>query len=87
MEPAEGEADFSELLFTAGIDLPVRSRVEVITPVLEELDIGRLRQLRENSCTVELFVLGEQQQRARELWGREFSVFSVQDFSGELLYQ
>jgi len=87
MEPVQGGPGFSELLFTSGIELPVRSRVEVITPVLGELDIRRLRQIRGNGCTVELFVLGEQLEAAGELWGREFSIFSVQDFGGELLYR
>jgi uncharacterized protein (DUF58 family) len=87
MEPAQGGPDFSELLFTSGIELPVRTRVEAITPVLGQLDINRLRQLRGKGCTVELFVLGEQLQAARELCGREFSVFSVQDFGSELIYR
>jgi uncharacterized protein (DUF58 family) len=87
MEPAQDGPEFSELLFTSGIELPVRTRVEVITPVLGELDIARLRQIRETGCTVELFLLGEQSQKAGALWGREFSVFSVQDFGGELIYR
>jgi uncharacterized protein (DUF58 family) len=87
MEPARGEIEFSECLFTSGIDLPVRTRVEVITPVLGQRDVTRLRQLREKSCTVELFILGEQLQAARELCGAEFSIFSVQDFGRELIYQ
>ncbi len=87
MEPAQGGPDFSELLFTAGIELPVRTRVEVITPTLGELDIMRLRRVRESGCTVELFLVGEQSQAAGELWGQEFSIFSVQDFGGELIYR
>jgi len=87
MEPEQGGPGFSELLFTSGIELPVRTRVEVITPVLRELDIRRLRQLRGKGCTVELFVLGEQLQAASELCGREFSIFSVQDFGSELIYR
>jgi uncharacterized protein (DUF58 family) len=87
MESTEREADFSELLFTSGIELPVRTRVEVITPVLGELDARRLRQVREKGCTVELFILGEQHREARELCGREFSIFPVQDFGGELIRQ
>ena len=87
MEPAQGGCDFSELLFTSGIELPVRTRVEVITPVLGEIDIMRLRQIRAKGCAVEVFVLGEQHQAARELCGREFSIFSVQDFGSELIYR
>jgi uncharacterized protein (DUF58 family) len=87
MEPAQGGPDFSELPFTSGIELPVRTRVEVITPVLGQLDISRLRQLRGKGCTVELFILGEQLHAARELCGREFSIFSVQDFGSELIYR
>jgi uncharacterized protein (DUF58 family) len=85
IEPSHGEAEFSELLFTAGIEMPVRTRVAVITPALGELDIARFRQLKENSCTVELFVLGEGLRKAREL--REFAVFPVQDFGNELFYE
>jgi uncharacterized protein (DUF58 family) len=87
MEPAQGGPDFSELPFTSGIELPVRTRVEVITPALGQLDISRLRQLRGKGCTVELFILGEQLEAARELCGREFSVFSVQDFGSDLIYR
>ena len=87
MQPSQGGTDFSELLFTSGIELPVRTRVEVITPVLRDLDIGRLRRIRENGCTVELFVLGEQLEAARELYAREFSIFPVQDFGRELIYK
>lgn len=87
MEPAPGGPDFSELLFTSGIELPVRTRVEVITPMLGELDIIRLRRIRETGCTVELFLVGEQSQPARGLWGREFSIYSVQDFGSELIYR
>ena len=59
----------------------------VITPVLKPLDLERLRRLRENSCTVELFVLGEELQSAGELRGREFPIYSVQDFGSELIHR
>jgi uncharacterized protein (DUF58 family) len=85
IEPSHGGAEFSELLFTSGIEIPVRTRVAVITPALGEIDIARLRRLKENSCTVELFVLGEGLQKAGEL--REFAVFPVQDFGNELIYK
>jgi hypothetical protein len=65
----------------------VRTRVEVITPVIGKRDLSRLRQLREKSCTVELFVMGEQLQAVRELCGGEFSIFPVQDFGSELIRQ
>jgi uncharacterized protein (DUF58 family) len=87
MEPSREGTDFSELLFTAGIELPVRTRVEVITPVLGALDVSRLERIRQKGCTVELFIPGEQQQAAGELCGREFSIFPVQDFGRELIYQ
>jgi uncharacterized protein (DUF58 family) len=87
MESAEDGPDFSELPFTSGVQLPVRTRVEVITPVLRPLDVNRLRQVRERGCTVELFVPGEQLQAARELCGGEFSIFAVQDFGRELIYR
>jgi hypothetical protein len=87
MEPAVDGPEFSELLFTSGIELPVRTRVEVITPALRELDVNRLRRIKESSCTVELFVLGEQIQATRQLYGQEFPIFPVQDFGSELIYQ
>jgi len=59
----------------------------VITPVLGQLDVDRLRQIRERGCTVELFVPGEQLQAAGELCGEEFSIFAVQDFGRELIHQ
>jgi uncharacterized protein (DUF58 family) len=85
MEPAQGGPGFSELLFTSGIELPVRTRVEVITPVVRQLDAGRLRQLKARGCTVELFILGDQSNAVRELYGGEFPIYSVQDFGGDLI--
>jgi uncharacterized protein (DUF58 family) len=84
MEAAPGSRDFTELLFAAGIEVPVRTRLQVITPILSELHCARLRQIKEKGCTVEIFLLGEQQRLYRP---REFRIHSVQDFGNELIYQ
>jgi uncharacterized protein (DUF58 family) len=87
MESAADGPDFSELPFTSAVELPVRTRLLVITPVLGQIDVNRLRQIRERGCTVELFIPGEQLQAAGELCGGEFSIFPVQDFGHELIHQ
>ncbi|UCF99332.1 MAG: DUF58 domain-containing protein [Spirochaetaceae bacterium] len=87
MEPARDGPKYSELLFSCGFEVPVRTRVEVITPVLSELDCARLRQVKERGCSVDIFLFGEEHQRYRQRYGREFSIYSVQDFGNELLYQ
>jgi len=87
MEAAPGSRDFTELLFAAGIEVPVRTRLEVITPTLSELHCARLRQIKETGCTVEIFLLGEQHRLYRQTYSREFRILSVQDFGNELIYQ
>jgi uncharacterized protein (DUF58 family) len=87
MEAAPGSRDFTQALFAAGIEVPVRTRLEVITPTLSELHCARLRQIKEKGCTVEIFLLGEQHRSYRQTYGREFRILSVQDFGSELIYQ
>jgi uncharacterized protein (DUF58 family) len=87
MEAAPGSRDFTQALFTAGIEVPVRTRLEVITPTLSELHCARLRQIKEKGRTVEIFLLGEQHRSYRQTYGREFRILSVQDFGSELIYQ
>jgi len=87
MEAASGSRDFTQALFAAGIEVPVRTRLEVITPVLSELHCARLRQIKEKGCTVEIFLLAEQHRSYSQTYGREFRILSVQDFGNELIYQ
>jgi uncharacterized protein (DUF58 family) len=87
MEAAPGSRDFTQALFAAGIEVPVRTRLEVITPTLSDLHRARLRQIKEKGCTVEIFLLGEQHRSYRQTYGREFRILSVQDFGNELIYQ
>lgn len=86
MEAAPGSRDFTELLFTAGIEVPVRTRLEVITPTLSEENCARLRQIKEKGCSVEIFLLGEQKRLNEQTFSREFPIFPVQDFGNELIY-
>ncbi len=86
LEAAPGSRDFTELLFAAGIEVPVRTRLEVITPTLSELHCARLRQIKAKGCTVEIFLLGEQNRANGQSYGSEFPTLSVQDFGNELIY-
>ena len=72
MKPRRGKSGFHRLLFSSGIEVPVRTRVEVITPVLSELDSARLRRIKAKGCTVEIFLFGEQHLSYRQIYGREF---------------
>ncbi|MBN2551898.1 MAG: DUF58 domain-containing protein [Spirochaetales bacterium] len=87
MEPVRGGATVTELLFTAGIEVPVRTRIEVITPVLSDLDGARLRQIKGRGCTVEIFLFGEQQQLYRQRYAGQFPIHSIADFGNELVHQ
>jgi uncharacterized protein (DUF58 family) len=86
MEAEPGSRDFTELLFTTGIELPARTRLEVITPVFSEPHRARLRQIREKGCTVETFLLAEPRRGGGPEAGGEFPVFPVQDFGDELIH-
>jgi len=84
MEASSGELDVTRLPFEAGLEIPVRTRVEVITPNLSDEQWQRLRRLREMGCSVELFMLGSEHLKNGQTRAKEFRIFTVQDFGNEL---
>ena len=86
IEASPEEIDFTRLLHNPGIEVPVQSRIEVITPLLKEEQRYFLRKVKEKGCTVEIFLLGPDTRRQKELLAREFDVFCVKDYGNELIY-
>ncbi len=86
IQAAEGLEDFTLLPFQAGIEIPVRTRLEVITPGLSPQQWSRLRQFREKGASVEVFLLGGERPEQADPWSREAKIYTVQDFGSELIY-
>ena len=86
IEASPEKIDFTQLLHNPGIEVPVQSRIEVITPLLKEEQQEFLRRVKEKGCTVEIFLLGPDTRRQKELLAREFDVFCVKDYGNELIY-
>jgi len=87
MQPETSGMELTELLFHSRIEIPVRTRLQVITSVLTEADCSRLRQLKQKGCSVEVFLFGEQHHRFAHRHRDQFRVYSVQDFGNELVYR
>jgi uncharacterized protein (DUF58 family) len=80
-----GEEDFTTRLYEAGIEVPARTRIEVISPSLSEGQWGRLRPLVEKGCTVELFLLGAENLLATRQLSPEIAMYAVQDYGDALI--
>ena len=78
-----GSIDFSTLLFKAGIHIPYGSRVIVISPPLNEGQIGFLRKVRIKGYTVELFEIASITGGERPDTG--FPYFQVSDYGDEFV--
>lgn len=79
--------DFTRLMYAAGVDIPIRSHIEVITPRLSDEQRAFLREVKLRGCTVELFLLGGDSLGQRELLSKEFPVFVVSDYGNELIHK
>jgi uncharacterized protein (DUF58 family) len=87
LQPLPEGRDVTRLPAEAGIELPGRSRLEVIAPVLDAQQWGSLRRLRERGCEVDVFWVGAQQtpDPEAELRSREFRFYRVADFGDALI--
>jgi uncharacterized protein (DUF58 family) len=85
MDVSREQADFTRLLYAAGVDIPIRTRIEVVTPTLGEEQRVLLLRAKEKGCPVELFLVGGDSLGQREQLSKEFSVFVVSDFGNELI--
>jgi uncharacterized protein (DUF58 family) len=76
--------DFARLLSDSGLDIPVQTRLQVITPRLVPAEWALLRGLKKRGCTVELYLIDASNARQLESLYREFAVYTVSDYGREL---
>jgi uncharacterized protein (DUF58 family) len=84
MEVSAQNMDFSRLLADSGMDIPVQTRLQVISPRLTPSEWALLRGLKKRGCTVELYLIGAGNPRQSEILNREFAVYAVSDYGNEL---
>ena len=85
MEAPRSPGDFTRLLREAGMEIPMRTHIEVITPLLTEAQHAFLREEKQRGCAVELFLLGGDERGQRDSLGRDFPISMVTDYGAELL--
>lgn len=87
MEPLPGSTDYTRLLATSGVVIPVGTRIEVITPRVSEPQLGFLREAKQKGWLIELFLVGGDSLTDGGLLGKEFPVFRISDYGSELIGQ
>jgi uncharacterized protein (DUF58 family) len=85
MDVSREPGDFTRLLYTSGVDIPVRTHIKVISPMLTDDQHAFLREVKQKGSAVELFLLGGDALAPRELLTREFPLFVVSEYGNELL--
>jgi len=85
VEPPRGPADFVRLLRAAGIALPARAHLEVITPSLTDEQHSFLFEEKQRGYSVDLFLVGGDEHGQRETLRKDFPVSVVADYGAELL--
>jgi uncharacterized protein (DUF58 family) len=84
MDVSTQNLDFSRLLSDSGMDIPVQTRLQVITPQLTPAEWALLRGLKKRGCTVELYLIGAGNPRQPDALSREFAAYAVTDYGREL---
>jgi uncharacterized protein (DUF58 family) len=87
MDVSTQDMDFTRLLADSGMDIPVQTRLQVITPRLTPAEWALLRGLKKRGCTVELYLIGVSNLRQPESLSREFAVYNVSDYGRELFHR
>jgi uncharacterized protein (DUF58 family) len=85
IEPPRAPADFTRLLHGAGVEIPARTHVQVITPSLTDEQHAFLYEEKQKGYSVELFLLGGDEQAQRASFQNDFPVSVVTDYGAELL--
>jgi uncharacterized protein (DUF58 family) len=85
IEPPHGPADFTRLLHGAGVEMPVRTHVEVITPSLTVEQHSYLYGEKQKGHSIDLFLLGGDERGQRDSLRKDFPVSVVTDDGAELL--
>jgi uncharacterized protein (DUF58 family) len=77
--------DFTRLLHGAGVEMPARTHIEVITPSLTDEQHAFLFEERQKGYSIELFLLGGDERGQRDSFRKDFPVSLVTDYGAELL--
>jgi hypothetical protein len=85
MDVSREPGDFTRLLFGSGVDIPVRTHIKVVTPLLTDVQHAFLREVKQKGNSVELFFLGGNALAPPEPLTREFSLFIVSEYGHELI--
>jgi hypothetical protein len=85
LEPSRSPTDFTRLLHGAGVEMPVRTHVEVITPSLTDEQHSFLYEEKQKGYSVDLFLLGGDPRGQRDSLRKDFPVSVVTDYGAELL--
>jgi uncharacterized protein (DUF58 family) len=85
VEAPRSPTDFAALLHGGGVEMPVRTHIEVITPSLSKEQHAFLREEKQKGYSVELFLIGGDESGQRDSLGRDFPVSVVTDYGAELL--
>ncbi len=85
MDVSGGSGDFTRLLFGSGVNIPVRTHIKVVTPVLTEAQHVFLREVKQKGNAVELFLLGGNALAPHESLTHEFPLFVVSEYGSELI--
>ncbi len=85
MDVSRATGDFTRLLYASGVDIPVRTQIKVITPLLTDVQHAFLREVKQKGNTVELFLMGGDSPARRELPTSEFPLFVVSEYGNELI--
>jgi uncharacterized protein (DUF58 family) len=85
MDVSHAPGDFTRLLHGAGVDIPVHTHIEVITPVLADAQHAFLQEVRRKGNAVELFLLGGDTLAPRTPVTESFPLFVVSEYGNELI--
>ena len=85
MDAPRDATDFTGLLHGTGVQMPVRTHIEVITPSVTDEQHAFLREEKQKGYVVEVFLLGGDEGGKRDSLRKDFPVSLVTDYGAELL--
>ena len=85
MDVSGESGDFTRLLFASGVNVPVRTHIKVVTPMLTDAQHAFLREVKQKGNAVELFLLGGNSLVPPEPLARELPLFFVSEYGSELI--
>ena len=85
MDVSRDSGDFTRLLFSSGVNIPVRTHIKVVTPSLTDMQRAFLREVKLKGNEVELFLLGGNALAPSETLAQEFPLYVVSEYGSELI--